>query len=80
MVMMFLSRVSDSDNRRLKIEVKTSTRSALSLLGIQPQLPALTVEEVGTHIRANAGRGIWESVRIPFEAFKSAFVVPQLHH
>lgn len=33
----------------------------------------LTVEEVGAHVPCDAGAGVWETLSIPFSAFKETF-------
>lgn len=37
------------------------------------ELAVLTVEQVGAHVPDNAGAGVWETISIPFSAFKEAF-------
>lgn len=37
------------------------------------ELAVLTVEQVGAHVPSDTGAGVWESVSIPFSAFKETF-------
>ena len=39
------------------------------------ELAVLTVEQVGAHVPADSGAGAWETLRIPFSAFKEFFRV-----
>lgn len=43
-------------------------------LGTSPTLAVVTVDQMEKHIPSNAGRGEWETVRIPFSVFSENFI------
>ncbi len=95
-----LSVVSDSDSRKLSIEVKASsigvhgsfyltvneweraqeTRTHAFHLWDVSKTPyalcVLDVEQVATHVPNDCGLGTWQSVQVPFAAFRENFSIP----
>lgn len=95
-----LSVVSDSDSRKLSIEVKASSMGlhgyfylttneweraqetethVFHLWDVSKEpyaLCVLDVEQVAAHIPSDCGLGTWQSVQVPFRAFKENFLIP----
>lgn len=44
-----------------------------ALARAKDELAVLTVEQVGAHVPEDAGAGAWETLRVPFSAFKEFF-------
>ena len=95
-----LSVVSDSDSRKLSIEVKASSMGlhgafyltvneweraqetkthAFHLWDVSKApyaLCVLDVEQVATHVPNDSGLGTWQTVQVPFAAFRENFSIP----